>query len=306
MGTCSSADEILLLSPESTGCVLSSMKRPVTTVVAAQHIAAAAGSRRNSAKVEPTFDSSRPASAAEQDPVVVTHRSEVELLEEADKSPRTTGGREFGQYRTPRNNRAVLAPAMLEEARMIAPFSDNALNGLYARFKGLSVLRADGLLESPRPTSTGSNQSEGLSPTGILDQTTISTEQFLQQHEFINHPLKGNIAIAMELKPGESMDFFTYIKKMDVFNVLGSLEPKTEFMFTMYDPEHTGYITIPQLRETLNALTGKRLREEELTQVLDYVYELVDQDDDGRISFEEFSKLVGRTDISSAISINHF
>lgn len=284
------------------------MKRPGNTVVAAQRIAAGAGSRTTTAKVEPAQESPRPSSAVDPDLELPTHRTDLEA-EETEKSPRYRESSHLAQYRTPRDDKATLSPAMLEEARLIAPFSDNALKGLYARFKALAKVREDGLTpKTDRPDSTGDTELGDLPTMSATDSTTISTEQFMKQHEFINHPLKESITVSLGLEPHETMDFFTYLKKMDVFNVLGSLEQKTQFMFTMFSGTANGasHITFDQCKTTLNKLTGKRLREEEINQISELIFELVDADDDGRISYDEFCKLVGRTDISSTISINHF
>ena len=64
------------------------------------------------------------------------------------------------------------------------------------------------------------------------------------------------------------------------------------------------YITKDEMRVTLNALTGGRLSEEDIEALLNAVFEVVDLDGDNRISYEEFAKLVGKTDVASSVSLN--
>ena len=58
------------------------------------------------------------------------------------------------------------------------------------------------------------------------------------------------------------------------------------------------------MRVTLNALTGGRLSEEDIDTLLNVVFEVVDVDGQNRILYEEFAKLVGKTDVASSVSLH--
>jgi len=200
-----------------------------------------------------------------------------------------------------------LSAEMLERARMVAEFTVTGLHALWGRFRGLHArrIKLDSMpeLESDR----------------ALAELTITGADVLDQHEFINHPLRETIGRALEVDPAQQLDFFAYLEVMSVFNVLGPVNPKTKFMFQMFHSNFQSNTAMAEgelgdqiprslgreeLVETLRKLTGGNLSDEDIETLADHVFKVTDLDGNGRISYEEFVKLVGKTDISSSVSLN--
>ena len=78
-----------------------------------------------------------------------------------------------------------------------------------------------------------------LSADEELSDLTITGAELLDQHEFINHPLKSSIQKALDIDLTQELDFFAYLKVMTVFNVLGPLEPKVNLLFQLFQPDIT-------------------------------------------------------------------
>eukprot|EP00656_Telonema_subtile_P003690 TRINITY_DN11676_c0_g1_i2.p1 TRINITY_DN11676_c0_g1~~TRINITY_DN11676_c0_g1_i2.p1 ORF type:complete len:172 (-),score=29.82 TRINITY_DN11676_c0_g1_i2:152-667(-) len=159
--------------------------------------------------------------------------------------------------------------------------------------------RTSGSTASPR--EVGSEDVNETNEQNVM----ITGNQFMRQHEFINHPQREIIMRSLKLQPETTMDFFAYLKTMNLFNVTGPLDIKLTFMCKLWDPEDRGWISRDGVKKTLRKMTGHELSSTELREIVDVIFFLVDQDDDGQISYAEFIKVVGRTDVAAAISINH-
>ena len=92
-----------------------------------------------------------------------------------------------------------------------------------------------------------------ISPDQELSELTITGADLLDQHEFINHPLKSSIQRALGIELRQELDFFAYLKVMTVFNVMGPLEPKVNLLFQLFQPG--GSVTVSAwLSQCLSAL----------------------------------------------------
>ena len=64
--------------------------------------------------------------------------------------------------------------------------------------------------------------------------------------------------------------------------------------FDIYDLDQDGFISNGELFLVLRMMTGEHLKPAQLQQIVDKSIRDADQDNDGRISFDEFSKFVER------------
>lgn len=64
--------------------------------------------------------------------------------------------------------------------------------------------------------------------------------------------------------------------------------------FDIYDLDQDGFISNGELFLVLRMMTGEHLKPAQLQQIVDKSIRDADQDNDGRISFAEFSKFVER------------
>lgn len=109
------------------------------------------------------------------------------------------------------------------------------------------------------------------------------------------------------------MDFKEFIEALSTFSSKGSAESKLKFAFEIYDIDRDGYISNGELfivkhskeadyrsliGQVLKMMVGNNLRDSQLQQIVDKTIMEADKDGTGRISFEEFKRVVGGTDVS--------
>jgi len=67
--------------------------------------------------------------------------------------------------------------------------------------------------------------------------------------------------------------------------------------------DRDGYISNGELFLVLKMMVGNNLREGQLQQIVDKTIMEADSDGDGKISFEEFEKAVGNTDVARSMTL---
>ncbi len=68
--------------------------------------------------------------------------------------------------------------------------------------------------------------------------------------------------------------------------------------------DRDGFISNGELFLTLKMMVGNNLKESQLQQIIDKTIRDADKDGDGKISFEEFQKIVENTDIVRQMTLN--
>jgi len=96
---------------------------------------------------------------------------------------------------------------------------------------------------------------------------------------------------------------FRPIKKNDEKNKLNSREEKLKFAFRMYDLDGDDRISKEELLAVLTMMVGANISEEQLMSIAERTIMEADEDKDNRISFEEFKKVLERTDVEQKMSI---
>ncbi|XP_038239621.1 calcium and integrin-binding family member 3 isoform X2 [Dermochelys coriacea] len=94
---------------------------------------------------------------------------------------------------------------------------------------------------------------------------------------------------------------------LDMFSVLSEMAPrdlKAYYAFKIYDFNNDDYICKSDLEKTVNKLTRNELTPEEVSLVCDKVIDEADQDNDGKLSVEDFQHMiVGAPDFLSTFHI---
>ncbi|KAG9541247.1 hypothetical protein KCU77_g23673, partial [Aureobasidium melanogenum] len=67
-----------------------------------------------------------------------------------------------------------------------------------------------------------------------------------------------------------------------------------------------GYISNGELFIVLKMMVGSNLKDQQLQQIVDKTIMEADLDRDGKISFEEFTKMVENTDVSNSMTLDAF
>jgi serine/threonine-protein phosphatase 2B regulatory subunit len=73
--------------------------------------------------------------------------------------------------------------------------------------------------------------------------------------------------------------------------------------FKVYDMDRDGFISNGELFLVLKMMVGNNLRDHQLQQIVDKTIMEADLDVDGKISFDEFTKMVENTDIARQMTL---
>lgn len=96
---------------------------------------------------------------------------------------------------------------------------------------------------------------------------------------------------------------FRPIKKKAEKNKLNGREEKLKFAFRMYDLDGDDKISREELLAVLTMMVGANISEDQLISIAERTILEADTDADNLISFEEFKKVLERTDVEQKMSI---
>jgi len=96
---------------------------------------------------------------------------------------------------------------------------------------------------------------------------------------------------------------FRPIKKNIEKNKLNSRQEKLKFAFRMYDLDGDEKISKEELLAVLTMMVGANISEEQLMSIAERTIHEADEDKDTLISFDEFCKVLERTDVEQKMSI---
>ncbi|MCJ1388357.1 Calcineurin subunit B [Xylographa bjoerkii] len=105
---------------------------------------------------------------------------------------------------------------------------------------------------------------------------------------------------------GGDVDFQEFVSGLSAFSSKGNKEEKLRFAFKVYDIDRDGYISNGELFIVLKMMVGSNLKDMQLQQIVDKTIMEADKDRDGKISFEEFTKMVENTDVSMSMTLGKF
>lgn len=105
---------------------------------------------------------------------------------------------------------------------------------------------------------------------------------------------------------GGDVDFQEFVSGLSAFSSKGNKEQKLQFAFKVYDIDRDGYISNGELFIVLKMMVGSNLKDQQLQQIVDKTIMEADLDKDGKISFEEFTKMVENTDVSMSMTLGEW
>ncbi|QSZ30632.1 hypothetical protein DSL72_000190 [Monilinia vaccinii-corymbosi] len=153
---------------------------------------------------------------------------------------------------------------------------------------------------------------------------TIEREEFLSLPQISSNPLATRFVIFYTLAMhanafssyrmiaifdedgGGDVDFQEFVSGLSAFSSKGNKEQKLRFAFKVYDIDRDGYISNGELFIVLKMMVGSNLKDQQLQQIVDKTIMEADLDRDGKISFEEFTKMVENTDVSMSMTLDQF
>lgn len=80
-------------------------------------------------------------------------------------------------------------------------------------------------------------------------------------------------------------------------------ESKKRFMFDVYDMDGDGLISNGDLFNAVSLMCGNNLSRHQLQQLVDRTMRDADQDGDGRLSFEEFERALGKVELGLQLGL---
>ncbi|KAI8479189.1 PREDICTED: calcineurin B homologous protein 1-like [Branchiostoma belcheri] len=181
----------------------------------------------------------------------------------------------------------LLRQEEIEQIQRETGFSHNQITRLYSRF-----------------TSLDKGQNGAL-----------SREDFQRIPELAINPLGERVVQLFFLEgEDEQVNFRQYMRTLARFRPLdpnqkndkdgvNSREKKLEFAFRMYDLDQDNRISREELLQVLRMMVGVNISEEQLGSIADRTIQEADTDGDQRISFEEFSKAMERSEVEQKMSV---
>lgn len=127
---------------------------------------------------------------------------------------------------------------------------------------------------------------------------TIDRQEFLSIPAVANNPLAMRLFAVVDKDGGGDVDFKEFIEALSTFSSKGSAESKLKFAFEIYDIDRDGYISNGELYLVLKMMVGSNLKDGQLQQIVDKTIMEADSTRQGKISFEDFKRVVKGTDVS--------
>ncbi|KAJ3046428.1 Calcineurin subunit B [Rhizophlyctis rosea] len=132
---------------------------------------------------------------------------------------------------------------------------------------------------------------------------SISKEEFLSLAPIATNPLAQRLLAVFDGDGSGDIDFKEFISGLSAFSAKGNKDEKLKFAFQVYDMDRDGYISNGELYLVLKMMVGNNLKEAQLQQLVDKTIMEADTDMDGKISYEEFAKMVANTDIARSMTL---
>eukprot|EP00088_Acartia_fossae_P063294 TRINITY_DN7702_c0_g1_i1.p1 TRINITY_DN7702_c0_g1~~TRINITY_DN7702_c0_g1_i1.p1 ORF type:complete len:179 (-),score=9.83 TRINITY_DN7702_c0_g1_i1:93-602(-) len=132
---------------------------------------------------------------------------------------------------------------------------------------------------------------------------SLSIDEFMSLPELQQNPLVRRVIDIFDDDENGEVDFREFIQGLSHFSARGNIECKLRFAFRVYDVDNDGYISNGELFQVLKMMVGNNLKDAQLQQIVDKTILFHDKDQDGRINFQEFCKVVENTDIHTKMVV---
>ncbi|KAJ3300174.1 Calcineurin subunit B [Borealophlyctis nickersoniae] len=134
---------------------------------------------------------------------------------------------------------------------------------------------------------------------------TLEKDEFLSLPQVANNPLAHRLLAVFDEDGSGDIDFKEFITGLSAFSSKGNKKEKLRFAFMVYDMDRDGYISNGELFLVLKMMVGSNLKDNQLQQIVDKTIMEADLDMDGKISFDEFTKMVENTDVARSMTLEN-
>lgn len=111
----------------------------------------------------------------------------------------------------------------------------------------------------------------------------------------------GFVRVLAHFRPVDEEDFRT--RDPNEPEPLNSRRNKLRFAFQLYDQDRDGKISQQEMLQVLRLMVGVQVTEEQLESIADRTVQEADEDGDGAVSFQEFTKSLEKMNIEQKMSI---
>ena len=133
---------------------------------------------------------------------------------------------------------------------------------------------------------------------------SLEPEEFFDIPELANNPLVRRVISVLDKNKDGSISFLEFVQGLNSLSAGAANEEKMKFAFQIYDINGDGFISNGELFTVLKMMVGNNLNDVQLQQLVDRTIIKADEDFDGKISFEEFCKMVKDLDVVEKLIIN--
>ena len=133
----------------------------------------------------------------------------------------------------------------------------------------------------------------------------LEPNEFFDIPELAQNPLVQRVISVFDKNKDGNISFYEFVTGISKLSEAGSEEDKMRFLFSIYDIENDGYISNGELFKVLKMMVGNNLTDIQLQQLVDRTIIRADEDFDGKISYEEFCKMIRNLEIGEKLTL-HF
>eukprot|EP01016_Furgasonia_blochmanni_P052012 TRINITY_DN8251_c0_g1_i3.p4 TRINITY_DN8251_c0_g1~~TRINITY_DN8251_c0_g1_i3.p4 ORF type:complete len:172 (-),score=32.33 TRINITY_DN8251_c0_g1_i3:11-526(-) len=119
----------------------------------------------------------------------------------------------------------------------------------------------------------------------------VSYDDFYQQPEINKNPVGDRITALLTSGDGKQIDFLRFVKAMADFSK-DKTDEKLKFLFNMYDVDQDGFVNEKDMFFVMKLMVGYDLDDEQLMEVVKKTILDADEDEDGKLSIQEFKKVL--------------
>ena len=109
--------------------------------------------------------------------------------------------------------------------------------------------------------------------------------------ELASNPLVKRVIAVLDKNNDGSISFLEFVQGLNSLSSHAGEEEKLRFAFAIYDINGDGYISNGELFKVLKMMISDNLTDIQLQQLVDRTIIQADTDMDGKISFEEFTRV---------------
>jgi len=121
---------------------------------------------------------------------------------------------------------------------------------------------------------------------------TLTIDEFLSIPELAVNPLLERIVGVLDTNKDEQIQFEEFISALSTFSSKTDIDGKLKFLFRVYDADDDGFISNGELFLVLKMMVGSNLTDIQLQNIVDKTIIEADEDKDGKLSYQEFVKLI--------------